>query len=151
MLTRFDSPAFFILRLRAASRYRLPSLLLVAMLTSPLTLFAQQKPCAGLEGAARSACLRAEVERTKRESERANRKLRVLNSATRVACGADRAASAVAGATGQSVGGTAGGTVGGAVGGMVGATIGKFAAKGAYAAGKAVGRTLVKGGSPCSN
>ena len=58
----------------------------------------QQKPCPGLTGKARTDCLRAEVERTRRESEAANKKAARLDKAMKVACGADKAAPVAAGA-----------------------------------------------------
>lgn len=93
-----------------------------------------QKPCASVTGTARTACLNAEVARTKREAQLANRKVQRLETAIKVACGADVAVGAAVGATGRVVGGVAGGV----------------AARGAYGAGKAAGNAATRQQAPCT-
>ena len=65
-------------------------------------------PCAGLTGAARTNCLRAEVERNQREIDRINQRNRNLDRAKDVVCGARTVGGSAAGAAGQVVGGTPG-------------------------------------------
>jgi len=111
------------------------SLVLAFALTFyPLPASSQAKPCAGALGTARTACLRAEGDRTRRESEKANQKLQRLETAIKVACAADMAAGIAAGAAGKVVAGTAGGV----------------AARGAYVAGKAVGNAATGQRSQCT-
>lgn len=93
-----------------------------------------EKPCAKETGTARTTCLEAEVARTKQESDRANRRVQRLETAIKVACGADVAVGATAGAAGRVVAGTAG----------------SVTARGAYEAGKAAGNAATGQRAPCT-
>ena len=105
----------------------------LACIGAPISTYAAP-PCAGLTGLSRTQCLKAEVARGARETEKINKKNSRLDKALKVACGADTAASAVSGAAGKVVAGTPG----------------YVAAKGTYVGTRAAGNAMTGGKSSCT-
>lgn len=98
--------------------------------------------CPGLRGAARTACLRAEVERGQEQLQAIERRNQALDRGRAVTCGARSFGGYLSGGLGYVEGAERGGRPGGAAGWAVG--------RGAYAAGTGLLDRALRDPHPCT-